>query len=247
MRLNHCVNNLRSGLKSAQKMPKIVSKGPTYMNKTILVVDDDNMLRATLARGLRTAGFNVLTAESAAFAREILQRISVDAIVLDRMMVGTDGLTFLKELRATGNNTPTIMLTAMGGAENAIDGLVGGADDYMAKPFQLRELILRINNITRHGITTTPKMPDGLVLNGDEFFVRSPDGDMRILALSGEEKKLLANLTCPIGNIVAAPPMVAKRLRNKLNGVLSNLDIVTIRSRGYKLVCSTMDCETKAE
>lgn len=217
------------------------------MNKTVLVIDDDDMLRTTLARGLRANHFNVLTAHNATDGGEVLSRIRVDAIVLDRMMVGMDGLTFLKKLRAAGNNTPTIMLTAMGGPENAIEGLVGGADDYLAKPFQLQELILRIKNITKHNVATTPKMPDGLILSGDEFFVKSPDGEMRILALSGEEKKLLAKLTYPIGNIVAAAPMVAKRLRNKLNGVLSNLDIVTIRSHGYKLVCSTMECETKAE
>lgn len=207
------------------------------MNKTVLVVDDDDMLRTALARGLRTNEFDVITAESAEKAGAILQRISVDAIVLDRMMAGMDGLTFLKGLRNSGNNTPTIVLTAMGGPENAVDGLSCGADDYLAKPFQLRELVLRINNITRHTINIAPKMPQGLVLSENEFFVKSPDGEMRILALSGEEKKLLKSLTCPVGNIVAAPPMVAKRLRNKINGVLSNLDIVTIRSRGYKLVC----------
>ena len=217
------------------------------MNKTVLIIDDDNMLRTTLARGLRTNGFNVLTACNACDGGEILARIRVDAIVLDRMMMGTDGLSFLKNLRAMGNNTPTIMLTAMGGPENAIDGLVGGADDYMAKPFQLRELILRINNITRHGDIYTPQMPKGLILTDNEFFVKSPDGETRILALSGEEKKLLANLTCPVGNIVAAAPMVAKRLRNKLNGVLSHIDIVTVRSRGYKLVCSIPENKTKAE
>ncbi len=207
------------------------------MNKTVLVVDDDDMLRTALARGLRTNEFDVITAESAEKAGAILQRISVDAIVLDRMMAGMDGLTFLKGLRNSGNNTPTIVLTAMGGPENAVDGLSCGADDYLAKPFQLRELVLRINNITRHTINIAPKMPQGLVLSENEFFVKSHDGEMRILALSGEEKKLLKSLTCPVGNIVAAPPMVAKRLRNKINGVLSNLDIVTIRSRGYKLVC----------
>ncbi|MBQ6736468.1 MAG: response regulator transcription factor [Alphaproteobacteria bacterium] len=217
------------------------------MNKTVLVIDDDDMLRTTLARGLRANGFNVLTAGCANDGGEILGRILVDAIILDRMMTDMDGLTFLKKLRAAGNNTPTIILTAMGGAENAIEGLVGGADDYLAKPFQLRELILRINNITRHARGTTPKMPDGLALIDNEFFVQSPNGETRILALSGEEKKLLLNLTCPVGNIVAAAPMVAKRLRNKLNSVLSHLDIVTIRSRGYKLVCSNPDCTTKAE
>ena len=159
------------------------------MNKTVLIVDDDDMLRTTLARGLRTNEFNVITAKSAEMAGEILQRVSVNAIVLDRMMGGMDGLTFLKDLRNSGNTTPTIILTAMGGPENAVDGLSCGADDYLAKPFQLRELVLRINNMTRHAVNVAPKMPHGLVLSENEFFVKSPDGEMRILALSGEEKK----------------------------------------------------------
>lgn len=205
------------------------------MNQVILIIDDDDMLRRTLARGLRTNGFDVLTAESANSATKILSRINVDAIVLDRMMVGTDGLTFLKKLRTQGNNTPTIMLTAMTGAENAIDGLSGGADDYLAKPFQLRELILRINNIIRTRPATQTKTPNGLIFADDEFFIMTPHGP-RTLALSGEEKKLLHRLISPIGNIVAAQPMVAKRLRSKLNVVLSNIDILTVRGRGYKLI-----------
>jgi len=204
--------------------------------KTVLVVDDDDALRTPLARGLRNANFDVLTAENATQAAEILNRITVDAIVLDRMMVGTDGLTFLKQLRASGNMTPTLMLTAMSGAENTIAGLMGGADDYLAKPFQLQELILRLNNITNRAPTQTPQMPENLFFSDDEFFVKTANGDTLLIALSGEEKKLLYNLTYPVGNIVSAQPMVAKRLRNKLNGVLSNLDIITVRGRGYKLV-----------
>ena len=207
------------------------------MNKTVLIIDDDNVLRATLGRGLGGLGFCVLDAESAEKAEQILAKISVDAIILDRMMIGMDGLTFLKKLRASGNNTPTIMLTAMSGPENAIDGLSGGADDYLAKPFQLQELVLRLNNITRHSVAPAPKMPDGIIYTDDDFFIKNAQNQSALLALSGEEKKLLYNLTHPFGNIVPASAMVAKRLRNKLNDVLSNLDIQTIRGRGYKLVC----------
>jgi len=217
------------------------------MNKTVLIIDDDKVLRTTLGRGLWNVGFCVLEAESAEKADEFLQKISVDAIILDRMMIGMDGLTFLKKLRTNGNNTPTIMLTAMGGAENAIEGLSGGADDYLAKPFQLQELVLRLNNITRHTVQQTPKMPDGIVYTDGEFFVKNEQNQSALLALSGEEKKLLYNLTHPFGNIVAAPAMVAKRLRNKLNAVLSNLDIQTIRSRGYKLICFNNDNNTPKE
>lgn len=209
------------------------------MTKTVLIVDDDDILRNTLARGLRNDGFYILTANSAENATDVLNRISVDAIVLDRMMTGMDGLSFLKQLRASGNQTPTIMLTAMTGPENAIDGLSGGANDYLAKPFQIRELILRLNNIIK---PTNITMPTGLALINNDFFVTAPDtGEQKLLALSGEEKKLLHSLTHPIGNIVSASPMVAKRLRNKLNVVLSTLDIITIRGQGYKLIDLSAD------
>ena len=165
------------------------------MNKTILIIDDDDMLRKTLARGLRDNSFNVLTANSAESGTEILSRVTVDAIILDRMLGGIDGLTMLKELRAAGVATPVIMLTAMGGAENAIDGLAGGANDYLAKPFQLRELILRLNNIIHNKAATSEiKMPNGLIFTDEEFFITNPNepgAAPRILPLSGEEKKSL--------------------------------------------------------
>ena len=168
------------------------------MNKIILVIDDDDILRNTLSKGLRQDGFNVLTAQSAENAIEILSRISVDAIVLDRMMSGMDGLTFLKQIRHSGNQTPVIMLTAMTGPDNTIDGLAFVDNEFF--------------------ISGTTSTQSGL------------------LALSGEEKKLLQNLTMPMGNIVPASPMVAKRLRSKLNMLLSNLDIITVRGQGYKLI-----------
>ena len=206
------------------------------MNKTVLIIDDDDMLRQTLAAGLRAEGFNVITAESAERGTLILDKISVDAIVLDRMMTGQDGLGFLAARRACGDTTPVVMLTALGGAENAIDGLSAGADDYLAKPFQFRELVLRLNNMMRRH-AHAPALPNGLSVEDGEFFVQpTPDTAPTPLALSGEEKKLMQRLTMPVGNIAPAAPMVAKRLRAKLNGVLSTIDIITIRGRGYKMV-----------
>lgn len=208
------------------------------MNKTVLIIDDDDMLRHTLTRGLQNNDFNVLAADSAESGADVLARVTVDAIVLDRMMTGMDGLTFLKKLRDGGDQTPVIMLTAMTGAENTIDGLAGGANDYLEKPFQLRELVLRLGNIIRTRIAPPDaELPDGLVFADDEFYVTCDGGTPRLLGLSGEEKKLLRRLTRPMGNIApASSPMVAKRLRTKLNSVLSNLDIITVRGRGYKLV-----------
>lgn len=206
------------------------------MNKTILIVDDDDILRKALTAGLRGEGFNVISSNSAENASDVLKRISVDAIILDRMMTGMDGLTFLRSLRGAGNTTPVLMLTALSGPENAIAGLSDGANDYLAKPFQIRELILRLNNIIRKTATLDNKMPMGLTFTDNEFFISANQNTPQLLALSGEEKKLLQHLTRPLGNIAPAAPMVAKRLRNKLNLVLSHLDIITIRGRGYKLI-----------
>jgi len=213
------------------------------MQKSILVIDDDKILRDALFKGLKRADFDVIVADSAETALEILNRISVDAIVLDRMMDGLDGLSFLKKIRESGNMTPTIMLTALSGSQNAIDGLSGGANDYMAKPFQLQELVLRLNNITKNAtnVVQNRKMPDGLICVDNEFFINTGENQPnKLLTLSNEEKKLLQNLTTPLGNIVPATPMVAKRLRNKINGVLSNIDIITVRGMGYKIITTKM-------
>jgi len=209
------------------------------MVKSILVVDDDKMLRNALSVGLTKAGFCVLGAESAETASEILSRINVDAIILDRMLGEMDGLSFLKKFRKINQNTPVIMLTALSGAQNTIDGLSDGADDYMAKPFQLQELVLRLNNLLKNRAQSSEnyKMPDGLIFAENEFFIKTDDkGAKKLLSLSNEEKKLLQNLTNPVGNTVAATPMVAKRLRNKINSVLSNIDIITVRGMGYKII-----------
>ncbi|MBR3782764.1 MAG: response regulator transcription factor [Alphaproteobacteria bacterium] len=209
------------------------------MNKTILVVDDDDILRKTLSNGLRNEGFNVISSQSAENADKVLSRLSVDAIILDRMMTGTDGLTFLQKLRTQGNQTPVIMLTAMGGAENTIAGLSCGASDYLSKPFQFRELVLRLNNILQRNSGNTTKLPPELSFSDNEFFILNQANEKVLLTLSKAEKQLLLHLTSPLGNIAPASPMVAKRLRMKINLVSSALDIITIRGQGYKLLTRT--------
>ncbi|GHS98343.1 putative transcriptional regulatory protein PrrA [Bacteroidia bacterium] len=201
------------------------------MQKTILIIDDDDALRNSLARGLKDAGFVVLTAGSAEDGTEILKRIAADAIVLDRMMGRKDGLTAMREWRAAGDLTPVLMLTAMSGAENAIAGLEGGADDYLAKPFQLRELILRLNRIMRESAKKTGNLPSGMLLIENEFWINN-----KLLALSLAEHDLLRALTSPIGAAAAAAPMVAKRLRAKLSAALPGIEMMTVRGRGYKIV-----------
>lgn len=114
----------------------------------ILVVDDDDRLRALLKKYLSDNGFIVLSATDAQNARDKLASLAFDLIVLDLMMPGESGLDFAADLRKT-SDVPILMLTAMGESEDRIRGLEHGADDYLTKPFEPRELLLRVNNILK--------------------------------------------------------------------------------------------------
>lgn len=114
----------------------------------ILVVDDDARLRELLQQYLTGSGFRVSAAQSAGDARNKMESLAFDLIVLDLMMPGESGLQFAQSLR-TGNSVPILMLTAMGEADARIKGFEAGADDYLAKPFEPRELVLRIHSILR--------------------------------------------------------------------------------------------------
>ncbi|NKB55609.1 MAG: response regulator [Alphaproteobacteria bacterium] len=114
----------------------------------ILVVDDDRRLRDLLQKYLMDNGFRVTVATDAEDARQRLRGMEFDLIVMDRMMPGEDGLAFTRSIRTT-NSVPILMLTAMGETEARIDGLEGGVDDYLSKPFEPRELVLRISMILR--------------------------------------------------------------------------------------------------
>lgn len=122
----------------------------------ILVVDDDTRLRSLLQRFLREQGFAVSTAKDAAEARLFLEEYKFDLLIVDVMMPNENGFEFLASLRRE-NTVPVIMLTAMGEASDRITGLECGADDYLPKPFEPKELVLRIKNILKR----TPKNTDG--------------------------------------------------------------------------------------
>jgi two-component system phosphate regulon response regulator OmpR len=120
---------------------------PQYLPH-ILVVDDDDRLRELLRKFLSEGGFLVATAEDAAEARAHLSLLAFDLVVLDLMMPGESGLDLAGDLRR-GGNVPILMLTAMDTSEDRISGLEHGADDYLTKPFEPRELLLRIRAILR--------------------------------------------------------------------------------------------------
>ena len=118
------------------------------MDAHLLIVDDDERIRDLLKKFLMRNGFLVTSARDAAHARRVLSGLDFDLIVLDVMMPGEDGVSLTRAMRET-HTTPILLLTAKGETEHRIAGLEAGADDYLAKPFEPKELLLRINAILR--------------------------------------------------------------------------------------------------
>lgn len=125
----------------------------------ILVIDDDERLRGLLQRFLSDHGFIVTMAADAAEARAHLQALVFDLLIVDVMMPGEDGLAFTRALRES-SQVPVLMLTARGEPEDRIAGLEHGADDYLPKPFEPRELLLRLNSILRRARRRPPAARD---------------------------------------------------------------------------------------
>jgi two-component system phosphate regulon response regulator OmpR len=115
----------------------------------LLVIDDDARIRNLLQKYLVENGYLVSIAKNTKEALELFKEIEIDLLVLDVMMPGETGIEFVKKLRLKRNNIPVLMLTAMGEVNNRIEGLQEGADDYLVKPFEPKELLLRISNLLR--------------------------------------------------------------------------------------------------
>ncbi len=169
----------------------------------ILVVDDDTRLRDLLRDYLGANGFTVTTAEHAAAARRKLAGLEFDLIVLDVMMPGESGLDLTAHLRST-SQVPILLLTARGEAGDRIAGLERGADDYLPKPFEPRELILRIESILRRGgpdrAGPEPLAIDGHAFDADRGELRSGD---RAIRLTASETALLAVFAANAGTTLS--------------------------------------------
>lgn len=120
----------------------------------ILLIEDDRALCTALLPALQAAGYTVDTCHDGADGKALLCGGAYDVCVLDRMLPGLDGLSLLRAARAKGCTTPVLMLTALSGINDRVDGLDAGADDYLGKPFDTRELLARLRALTRRPGTT---------------------------------------------------------------------------------------------
>jgi two-component system, OmpR family, phosphate regulon response regulator OmpR len=171
----------------------------------ILVVDDDKRLRELLRKYLTEQGFRVTVATDAGDARRKLEGLAFDLIVLDIMMPGESGLELTRALREK-NGVPILLLTAMGEPEDRIAGLETGADDYLAKPFEPRELVLRIRTILRRVPTEQVAVRRELRFGGFSF-----DLDRRALRRGGQEIRLTAGEAELLAALAAAPGQALSR------------------------------------
>jgi two-component system, OmpR family, phosphate regulon response regulator OmpR len=160
------------------------------LSQRILVVDDDERLRDLLRRYLTEQGFNVFVAADATAMNKLWMRERFDLLVLDLMLPGEDGLTICRRLRGGGDKTPIIMLTAKGEDVDRIIGLEMGADDYLGKPFNPRELLARINAVLRRkGPLEVPGAPtqEEIVVNFGEFTLNLATRSLKKKTTTGEE------------------------------------------------------------
>jgi two-component system phosphate regulon response regulator OmpR len=220
----------------------------------LLVVDDDRRIRDLLSRFLFAEGYRVTTADNAADARAKLGSLSFDLLILDVMMPGETGFQLAKSLRAT-SVVPILMLTAKAETESRITGLEIGADDYVPKPFEPRELSLRIASILRRTIVApTPTVES--VRFGD-FVFHLGRGELRrgeeVIHLTDRERDMLRVLSAIPGETVPrlalagnggganerAVDVQVNRLRRKIERDPANpLFVQTVRGIGYRLVVS---------
>lgn len=218
----------------------------------LLVVDDDSRIRSLLTRYLAQAGYRVTAAADAAEARQRMAALAFDLIVLDVMMPGESGVDFSRSLRAAGAATPILMLTARAGSDDRILGLEAGVDDYLPKPFEPRELQLRIAAILRRAAAPAPAQAPQVAHFGPcEFHVSR--GELRrageALRITDRERDILRALVAANGAPVARGALAGDaahertidvqvtRLRRKIEADPANpLLLQTVRGAGYRLV-----------
>ena len=223
----------------------------------LLVVDDDRRIRTLLSRYLGEQGYRVTTAADAAEARTAMRGLAFDLVVLDVMMPGETGLEFARSLRGEASvmgRVPILMLTARGDPQDRVRGLEAGVDDYLAKPFEPRELTLRVASILRR---TAPVAvaPAATLVRFGPFTFQVQKRELRegeaIVRLTDRERDMLALLAECAGESVSRDALAARggagnertvdvqinRLRRKIESDPANPKFLqTARGAGYRLV-----------
>ena len=222
------------------------------MNKNIfhiLVVDDDDRIRELVKQYLEENQFLVTTAKDASDAKKKIEIVKFDILILDIMMPGQSGLSLTKEIKKN-NTTPIILLTAKGEIQDRIEGLELGADDYLGKPFEPKELLLRIKNILNK--TKTPALPEEIYIGNTLINLKKLNIKInnQMKKINPQEKKVLEKMLGSPGRIFSRDDIgkiikiskersidvMITRLRQKVESNPKNPKYLqTIRGSGYVL------------
>jgi len=196
----------------------------------LLVVDDDTRTRELLRRFLAERGFRVATAADAKEAESQLSAIAFDLVVLDVMLPGEDGIAFTQRMCTARRDVPIVLLTARGETADRISGLTAGADDYLPKPFEPEELLLRVRNILRRAPPPPADAPDSVAF-GDFVF----DLNREELSRAGTHVKLTTAEASLLKVLAAAANAPVSRedllRRTRLSGNVRTVDVTVTRLR----------------
>ena len=219
------------------------------LKKHILVVDDDTRLRQLLQDYLAQNGFTVSGAANATDAEDLLHYLKPDVIVMDIMMPKKNGDVLTQELRQQGLTTPILILTARGDSASRISGLEAGADDYLPKPFEPKELLLRLNNLMKRQMQLeSTDFTFGPYTYQLSAGILKKEGEL--IPLTNTEQTLLTYLVHQNNQIVSREVLAEQlhlenvrtvdvqitRLRKKLESTPNEHFIQTIRGKGYRLI-----------
>lgn len=227
----------------------------TTTPRRVLVVEDDPAIRRGIVAALSFAGYEVLEAADGPRGLALAEAAEVDLVLLDVVLPGTDGLEILQRVRETRPTRPVILLTARAAEDDRVGGLAAGADDYVVKPFSVRELLARVEAVLRR----SPERPrpveliecDGLVVDLARREIRHADGDR--VELSEKEAELAAYLAAHAGRAISREELLRRvwrldprgvttrtidmhvmRLREKLrDDTAAPRRVLTVRGQGY--------------
>ena len=219
-----------TGLENAES----VANAPAQLDNTlvrILVVEDNKKTAAFIAKALKAEGFAVDSLHNGDTALSALSTTPFDLVVLDIMLPGRDGLSLLRQWRAHGNRTPVLLLSARGEVNERVEGLDAGADDYLAKPFALEELVARVRALVRRGDDTKAAVLRVGDLSLDTTTRTARRGD-RSIELTTREYRLLELLMRSPGRICGRMLIIQKVWDYDFDPGSNIVDVYVRRLRG---------------
>jgi two-component system, OmpR family, response regulator len=233
-----------------------MSKFGVWSPMQVLIIEDDRDAAGYMAKGLKESGHNIETVHSGKEGLLMAAGADFDVLIVDRMLPELDGLSLVRTLRATGNQTPVLFVSALGDVDERVKGLRSGGDDYLAKPYAFSELLARLESLVRRSATGTTAGPETVLHYQDlslDLLARRVTRAGRPIDLQPREFKLLEVLMRHAGQVMTRTMLLEKvwdyrfdpqtnvidvhisRLRQKIDRGYAQPLIQTIRGAGYSL------------